>query len=234
MTLSLIIDILIVLFLALGGYYGWKAGVLKALVKFVGLIAIAIISFTLKGYLSTIFIKYLPFINLGGVFNELYSINIFVYNALAFLIIFILLYCVLNIILSITGFLNTLLKFTIVWILPSKILGAIVGVLEAWVFILLALFVLAQIPYTTSSIYASNIAPAMMKYTPLIGPFVEKTANSMEEIYVMVKDGIKEGSIQDLDLQILVKALGSGIVTKDQLNELIDEGKIEYENVSFG
>lgn len=234
MELSLIVDIVIVFLLALGGYHGWKAGVLKALVKFVGLIAIAIVSFSLKGYLSNIMIKYLPFINLGGIFDGLYSINVFVYNAIAFMIIFVLLYCILNIILSITGFLNTLLKFTIIWILPSKILGAIVGVLEAWIFVLLALFVLSQIPYTTKLVYSSNIAPAMMKYTPLIGPFVERTTESMDQIYEMLKEGTKDKTMQELDLQILIRAIGSGIVTKDQLNELIDEEKLDFENVSFG
>ena len=231
--MSLLIDIVLVFLLALGGYHGWKAGLLKTLVKFVGIVAITIIALSLKDYLSAFLMKILPFFNFSG-YQDLLSINIFIYNALSFVVIFILLYCLLNIILSITGFLNTLLKFTVIWILPSKILGAIVGVLEMYIFILALLFVLAQFPLSTNYVYTSNIAPAMLKYTPIVGTFISQTSQSMMQINEILKEDNKDKTTQELDLQILTRALSSGIISKDLLQELIDEEKLDFKNVSFG
>lgn len=231
--MSIVLDIIIIGLLALGGIIGWKAGVLKSLVKLVGLISITILALTFKGSLASFLMDFLPFANLGGAFDGLLSINIFIYNAISFIIIFILLYCLLNIVLSITGFLDTLLKFTVVWILPSKILGAIVGVFEYWLFILVLVFTLAQFPISSDFVYTSNIAPVMMKYTPIIGPLVRTTANSMDQINELLKnnDGLTE---RELDLQILTRALSSGIISKDQLNRLIEEEKLDFKNVAFG
>ena len=231
--MSLVIDIIIVFLLALGGLLGWKAGVLKTLVKFVGLVAITIIAFSLKNVLSTFLMQTFPFFNYPG-FTDLLSINIFVYNAISFILIFVLLYCLLNIVLSITGFLNTLLKFTVIWILPSKILGAVFGVLEMYLFIFVALFVLAQIPFTSNIALAGNIPTVMMKHTPIVGPFVTRTASSMAHINEIMKEDNKDKTTQDLDLQILTRALGAGIISKDLLQELIEDEKLDFKNVSFG
>lgn len=231
--MSLIIDIIIVFLLALGGLLGWKAGVLKTVVKFVGLLAITIISLSLKNILSAFLMKTFPFFNFPG-YNDMLSINIFIYNAISFILIFVLLYCLLNIVLAITGFLNTLLKFTVIWILPSKILGAVFGVLEMYLFILIAFFVLAQVPFTTNFVYTSNIAPVMMKYTPIVGPFVSRTSASMAQINEIMKQDNKDKTTQDLDLQILTRAISSGIISKDLLKELIEDEKLDFKNVSFG
>lgn len=231
--MSIVIDILIVAFLALGGYAGWKAGILKTLVKFVGIVAIIILALSFKGTVVAILFKYLPFFNYGGSYASLYSINIFVYNAIAFLIIFVLLYCLLSIILSVTGFLNTLLNLTIVWILPSKILGAIVGVLSAWVYLVAAIYILGQLPLTAGIIYESNVAPKMVEYTPLINKMASKTTDGMQEIYKLLKDN-KDEDKDTLDLQILTKAMAAGIITQEQFESLILDEKIKLDNVMFG
>ncbi len=232
--MGIIIDILIVGFLVLGGYAGWKAGILKALIKFVGVVAVIILSLTLKDYIVAVLFKFLPFINYGGIFDELYSINIFVYNAIAFLIVFIVLYCILSIILSVTGFINTILNLTIIWILPSKILGMIVGVLSAWVYIVAVIYILGQLPFTANFIYESNMAPKMVSYTPVINNLASKTTDGMKEIYDALKDSDDSTSKEALDLQILTKAMSAGLITKEQFDSLILDEKLKLDNVMFG
>ena len=79
-----IVDILIIVFLLLGTYAGWRKGLIKSLVNFVGLIAVVILSFYLKTYIANFLIDKLPFFNFAG-FDGLSSVNILVYNVIAFI-----------------------------------------------------------------------------------------------------------------------------------------------------
>ena len=141
--MSTVIDVLLVVFIALGTYAGFRKGLIKSLVSFIGLIAIIIISYSFRYTLAEFLIDKLPFFNFAG-FEGLTSLNILIYNVIAFIVIFVLLYCALNIVLAVTGFIDTLLKFTVIWVIPSKIGGAIIGFLESWAFVFLLLFVLAS------------------------------------------------------------------------------------------
>lgn len=234
--MSLVVDIAIIALLALGAYKGWRAGVLKSLVKFVGLVAIVILSFTFKDYLANFLMDIVPFYNYGGLFDEIYSINIFVFNGLSFLVIFILLYCLLSIVISITGFIDTLLKFTVIWVIPSKVAGAIVGVLENWVFVLVILSVFAQLTFSAPAVYSSNLAPIIMEKTPIVGKLMKSTSESMKKIYTTLEEAKddKEMTREALDIKVLQQAIGSGLITTEKATELMEIGKLPFENVLFG
>ena len=76
---STVVDVLIVVLLLLGTYAGWRKGLIKSLVNFVGLITVVILSFYFKTYLANFLIDTLPFFNFAGL-NGLSSINILIYN----------------------------------------------------------------------------------------------------------------------------------------------------------
>ena len=137
--MKILLDIIILLIIILGTLAGVKKGLLKTLVGVVGLVAIVIISYTLRLPLANFLIDTLPFFEFGGVIEGLTSLNVLIYNVIAFIVIFVLLYCVLNIVIALTGFIDTLLKFTVIWIIPSKIGGGILGFIESWVFVYLVL-----------------------------------------------------------------------------------------------
>ena len=84
--LSTVVDILIIIFLLLGTYAGWRKGLIKSLVNFVGLITVVILSFYFKTYLANFLIDTLPFFNFAGL-NGLSSINILIYNIISFVLI---------------------------------------------------------------------------------------------------------------------------------------------------
>lgn len=234
--MGIVIDIILLAFIALGTYLGTRKGLIKTAVSFVGLVAIVIISYTLKSYLANFLIDFLPFFNFGGALEGLTSLNILIYNIISFVVIFVLLYCFLNIILSLTGFIDTLLKFTVIWIIPSKIGGAILGLLEAWVFLFLAVFVVSQFSFTNSFIEESKISNFMLNHTPIIGTYLSNATMAIDDIY----EGIKEyredetKTTKDLNLFILQKEIYYGFVSKDKARELMDIGKIDVGNVLFG
>ena len=77
-----IVDIIIIVALLLGAISGFIRGFFKQTVMFVGTIIVVILSFILKNPLSLILYKNLPFFKFGG----LTSLNILMYEILAFII----------------------------------------------------------------------------------------------------------------------------------------------------
>lgn len=228
------VDILIIVFLLLGTYAGWKRGLIKSLVNFVGLIAVVILSFYLKTYIANLLIDKLPFFNFAG-FDGISSINILIYNVISFIFVFIILYCILNIIISITGFIDMLLKFTVIWIIPSKILGALVGFLESWVYIYLVIFVLSAFNGTSNYIMESKTATFILDKTPLVNNVFSSAYGSIKDIYEIINDFEHKDNknTKDLNLSILQIEIANNLITKEKAQELVDKGKIDLGDIKF-
>lgn len=233
--MSIVVDIIIIIFILLGMYGGWRRGLIKSIVNLVGLIAVIIIAYSLRYSVAEFLIDNMPFFNYLG-FEGLTTINILVYNMLAFIVIFVLLYCALNIIIALTGFIDTLLKFTVIWILPSKIGGAIVGFLETWVFIFVLLFALQSFNMTANWIIDSKVSNVILNHTPVLGNYLYGATNAARDIYSNINgyDKNDKSKITDLNLYILQTEISYGLITKEKAQELIDIGKVSVGDVTFG
>lgn len=232
--MNTLVDILIVVFIALGAWAGWKRGLIKSLVNLIGLIAVLVISYSLRIPLANFLIDKMPFFS----FNGLTALNILIYNVLAFIFLFIILYCILNIIIAITGFIDTLLKFTVIWILPSKIGGAIVGFVEAWVFVFVIVFVLASFNVTSNWIINSKASNIILDHTPVIGGYLSGMSNSAREIYKTIEDfGALDvndkDAVKSLNLQILVTLVNYDVISDEKQKELTETGKIDLGTVQI-
>ncbi len=227
--MSTVVDIILIVFIALGTYAGWRRGLIKSLVNLIGLVAVLIISYSLRVPVANFLIDKLPFLP----FNGLTSLSILIYNILAFVFIFIILYCVLNIILSITGFIDTLLKFTVIYILPSKIGGAIVGFLEAWVFAFLVVFVLSSFSITAHLIEGSKVTNILLTHTPVISNYVSDFSNSAKEIYKTINTDITANNVKSLNFDVLMTLVNYNIITPEKAKELVDTGKLDLGDVQF-
>ena len=82
-----IVDAVIILFLLLGTVIGFKQGVLKKTVSYIGLIVIIILSFSLKNYVSVFMYENLPFFNFWGLLTGLEILNVILYELIAFFLI---------------------------------------------------------------------------------------------------------------------------------------------------
>lgn len=231
--MSIVLDIVLVLFVILGTYMGVRKGLIKSLVSFVGLVAIVIISYTMRMPLANFLIDHLPFFNFGGVLEGLTALNILIYNILAFVVIFIILYCVLNIVIAVTGFIDTLLKFTIIWVIPSKIGGAIVGFLETWIFLFLALFVFSQFSFSHNLVNDSKVAGIIINNTPVIGKFLGGAVDASKGIYAEIEKYAKleDKNTDTLNLKILEIQVNYGLITAEKANDLMAINKLSLENV---
>ena len=181
------IDIIIVLILLMGAVVGFKRGVIKSAVTFIGAIVVIILAFYLKNPVSKLMYTYLPFFNFAGDFEGLTVLNIVIYEALAFVIVYVILMSILQILISVTGVIEKVLNFTIVLGIPSKLLGALFGFFETYLFVFVALFLLSQIPVTNAYIKDSFVADKIANSSPILSGISENYYKAFEEI-ISIKD----------------------------------------------
>lgn len=228
-----IVDIVAILALLLGAFLGYKKGAISSLVHLIGLLAIVIVAYQFKDKLADIFIKYLPFFNFGGNLKDLYALNFLLYEGVAFIVIFVLLYCLLNILLNLSGFIDLLLKVTIIFDLPSKIVGAILGAVQAIIYIFVISFTLLTIGQTQGVVMDSTISRGIVERTPIVNMVFRTGIGAAENVYLSVekyKPG-EEGKMMEVNLEIIRSLIKYEVVSSGLVNECINNGKLRMENV---
>lgn len=221
-----IVDIIILAILATFALIGFKRGVLKSLVAFVGFILIVCLAYIFKDILGNIMILDLPFIKFSIAGGSV-IMNIVLYQTIAFLIILILLGIVYKILLAITGIVEKILKLTIILGIPSKILGLIVGILEGIIIVYLLLFFAVQ-PYIKMDILDnSNFAKTILNKTPILSSFSENTLVIINE----VDEAVKNKDEVDFDLKLTDLILKRKVVSPEIMQKLVDSKKIEIDGI---
>lgn len=223
-----IFDVGIILFLCMGFIVGWKNGVIKELVSFVGIIIVFIISYQLKGIIGNVLCKVLPFLKFKGVLEGLSSMNILLYQAIAFLIVFSLLLGIYALLVSISKFFQKLVNFTIILLLPSKILGGIVGVIKTWL-VLFAILVVLIVPFHSFPFFNnSSLVNKVLNETPILNKAVEPFTSATEDIYSLAKlVSKKQITTNEANLRSIDAMLKYKIVDKKTIEDLRNYRKID-------
>jgi len=223
-----IIDIIIVLFLLMGALVGFKRGVIKSATMFIGAIVVIILSYALKNPVSKILYSFLPFFNFAGDFEGLTVLNIIIYEAIAFVLVYVVLMSLLQVLIKVTGGIEKILKFTIILGIPSKLLGALFGIIESYLFVFVALFLLLQIPATNSYIKESKLAFPIVNSSPVLSNITEEYYKAFEEIISLKDQNLNNKDEYNLkSLDILLKY---DVVKKDAVKSLLESGKLVIPN----
>lgn len=217
-----IYDIIIICFLILFGLIGFKRGFFKSFISCVGFILVIVLAYMFKNIVGDFFVLNLPFISFKNFLGGASTLNIILYQAIAFLLMLIILGIVYKIIIAITGIFEKILKMTIILGIPSKILGLIFGVLEGYVILYLIIFFLHQ-PFIKFDIYnESDYSKQILEKTPVISDFANQSLSIINEI----KDLSEIKDNNELDLQIANLILKDKVVSKNVMQKLVDKGKI--------
>lgn len=225
-----ILDSIIILFLLMGALVGFKRGVIKSATMFVGAIIVIFLSYSLKNPVSKILYSIFPFFRFAGDFEGLTVLNILIYEAIAFALVFIILMSILQILIKVTGGIEKILKFTIVLGIPSKLLGAIFGLFESFLFVFVALFLVSQIPSTNEWVTESLFADKIINSSPILSNISKEYYKAFEEII-----SIKDQNLHDKDeynLKCLDILLKYGIVKKEAVEKLLENKKLEIPNAN--
>lgn len=227
-----IIDIIIILFLILGAYIGFKQGFTKSLVSFLGILFVSIIAYFLKNPVSEFLMSFCPFFNFGGIIKGVTVLNIAVYEIIAFILVFSILMIALKVLLLATGILETILKFTIILGIPSKILGSIVGIIKHYVIIFFVLYFLSMPNFVdVEFIKNSNYREPILKNTPLLSNVAESTLKVLDEFKGLSDKYTDTENSNEFNLETLDLFLKYKVVTVDTVKKLENNGKIDIKGM---
>ncbi len=222
------VDSILILFLLLGAVLGFKKGAIKSLVALIGTIVVVVVAYYLKNPIAELLLDYCPFLKFGGAWTGLVTLNILLYEAIAYLLVFVLLSSILSLLIKVSGILETILKMTIILGIPSKIIGAVLGFLEALVFSFIVLFVLLQINATSKMVSDSTLARSIIDKTPIIGHMVNDTYKAIQDINKL-QDKYKNDSNKDAyNAEILTIMLKYEVVTPEVTQKLINSEKLDF------
>ena len=222
------LDFIIILLLLSFFLIGFKRGVIREAVHLVGIIIVFVASYQLKGFVGDNLCLYGPFLHFTGVLENISSFNIFMYQTIAFLLVFSILLGVYAILCKTSQIIQKIVNLTIILILPSKILGGIIGVIKGWLIIFVGLIFL-MLPFGNSEmIRNSTLTNTILYKTPFISSYTEKLNSSIDEIYdVIYQTSKKKLSKEVADAKCLDILLKYKMVSKETVKELINKEKID-------
>ena len=222
-----LIDIIVVLFILMGGIVGFKKGFFNQTVSFIGFLLVLILAFLLKNEIATFLCLNFPFFSFGGLFTGITILNILLYEVIAFIILVIVFWIIFKVILFVTKLFEKLLKFTVILGVPSKILGALVGIIEYYIIAFIVLFCLNQPTFTSINLKDSSIGMFILHKTPVLNRVIDNTLNAVDEIYSITESYDDKDSNTGLNEETLDILFKYKLVDIDTLEKLIEKDKID-------
>lgn len=224
-----ILDIAIILILAMSAIIGFKRGAIKEVVSLIGIIVVFVVAFCFKGVLGNVLCKWLPFFHFSGSLEGIDVLNILLYQLLAFLIIYSLLFSVYMVVVKISGIVQKLVHMTIILWLPSKLIGAVVAFITGYVMVFVVLLALL-IPLKNSDVFLdSKFANYMVYETPVLASSSRSISDSINEVYLLGEDlakgtiGKNEANLQTLDVLLKYKIVRSKTVRQLIVLDKLDD-----------
>ncbi|MBE6144454.1 MAG: CvpA family protein [Firmicutes bacterium] len=226
-----IVDIIIIIFLAFGALIGFRRGFTKQLISSIGLLAVVILAFIFKNPVSTLLYENLPFFKFGGIFKGVTVLNILIYEVIAFFLVLAILMIILKILLFISGIFERFLNMTILLGIPSKILGAVLGILENFIIAFIVLYILTLPIFNIKGLEDSKIKNTILKKTPILSTQIDKSIKVIDE-FVELKNKYETAvdpvgfNLEALDLLLEYK-----ITTVSSVEKLLEQDKLQMTGV---
>lgn len=226
-----IIDIIIILILLMGGVIGFKNGVIRQTVSFVGFFIVVILSYFLKDFVSVILYKFVPFFSFSGSLAGVTTLNILIYEVIAFLLVYVILMAIYHFIVRVTRIVETILKFTVILGIPSKLLGMVVGFIETYIMVFIGLYCLSLPIFQIPMMNESGVRNTILNHTPGLSSAVSTSLNVVNE-FADLKEKYKDTTNKnELNKETLDLFLKYNVVRYDTAKELVDSGKLKIDGV---
>ena len=225
-----LIDAGIIILLLTGLVVGFKRGVIHETVSAVSFFASIVIAFLFKNMISELLYTYLPFFKFGGVIKGVTVLNLVLYEVIAFLIALSIVVVLFRIVIMITKVIEKFLKFTLILGIPSKILGAVVGVIESYMWIFIILYIVS-LPLFSFDLSGSKYRTKILEQTPILSSFTDEYMDVVDE-FTDLKDKYNDSSnATEFNKETLDLLLKYDIVTIDSVDQLIEDDKLKIDNI---
>ena len=218
--------LIILILLIIGGIVGFKRGATRELISLVGIFLVLILSFLLKNPISVFLYKHLPFFNFAGSIRGITVLNILLYEFIAFLAVFTILYLVLRLLLLFSNMFEKVIDTTILLGIPSKIIGAILGVLEVYVYIFLIILIMKSPLFNSKIVNDSYICNQILK-TPVLSKVSDKSIRVLDQIIDLKEEYQYHTDRQEFNQKALDIMIENKVITKENAQSLIDKGKLK-------
>lgn len=227
-----LVDILIVVYIIIGGMVGFRQGFTKSVLNFAGIVLIILLSFLLKNPVSNVFMNVFPFIPFSGLIKGVTVLNIALYELLAFAFVFGILTIIFKILINTSSIIEKILNFTIVLGIPSKLLGLVVGLLRNYIIVFFVMYYLA-LPnfYDVSLVKDSKLKDPILKYTPVLSDVANDALSVLDEFKGIAKKYENTDSSNEFNLETLDIFLKYKVTTVENVKDLVKKGKIKIDGI---
>ena len=218
-----ILDIIIIVLFIIAAIGGYKKGIIKEIISFIGAIIIFIISYKLKGITGDFLCTILPFI-----VEDIVTINIVLYQIIGFFVTFGILTFIFNMFLGLIKVFDDLLEKIKILSIPLKIIGAVVSVLQMYLAVFIML-IIVMIPFRNSDFVKNSMFTEKIVYeTPVLSEKSKKMIVVLEEIMSLDKEiSDKNITVNEGNLKIIELLLKYDMVDKETILDLYNNGKIK-------
>ena len=138
---------------------------------------------------------------------------------------------ILKILLFISGMFERFLNMTILLGIPSKILGAILGIVENVIIAFIVLYILTLPIFNIKGLEQSKIKNTILTKTPILSTQIDKSIKAIDE-FVELKDKYETAvdpvgfNLEALDLLLEYK-----ITTVSSVEKLLEQDKLQMTGV---
>lgn len=228
-----VLEILVIGSILIGAIVGFKRGFTKQLISFLGFFVILVLAFILKNNISVYMYENFPFFPFGGLLKGVTVLNIAVYEFIAFFLVLGLLGIVLKVLLMASGVFESILKLTVILSIPSKILGALVGIIQGYVMSFIIIYLLTLPLFNVSFINNSFLKDMILNRTPLLSSYVEESYKVFEEFSTIKEKYNGTSNPKEFNLDTLRLFLKYNLVTVESIEKLIEKGKIDIDKTEL-
>lgn len=225
-----IIDIVVILFILLCVISGLRRGVIKETVDVVGTILTLILSFSLMGSVAGIFYKFMPFLSLGLLGISLSTLNILVYQIIAFAIVYLIINGIFRLVVSLTKVVDKLVSSLLIFNTASSILGGIVGLISGYLFCFVILTIISVPLADNAYFHEAKSTNIILKNTPVLTNLSKNLNNTTTDIYTLTtkisKDPNKVANSNQYNLEMLDIMLKYNIVSTNTIESLREQNKL--------
>lgn len=223
-----VFDIVIILLILTFGILGWKKGVIKELISLVGIILVFVLAYTFKEEIGNILCKYFPFFQFSGNIKGLVSLNVLIYQLIGFFVIYSVLYAVYSIILKASSVIQKLVNLTFVLLIPSKIAGAIIGLVKGYIVMFVALLVIVGPCKNLGFSIEGKVIDKILYDTPVLSSYTKDTTSAITDIYTLAADlTTKKLTTNEANVQMIDTMLKYKMVSKKTIEQLIVLEKLD-------
>ncbi len=228
-----LVDLIIIVLLVMGALVGFKRGLIRQLLSLCGTIIAAVLAFLFKTPLAQLLCEYLPFFSFKGVLAGLSVLNLFVYEVIAFLIILAIFVGLLQVLIFLSNILEKIVSMTIIFALPSKLAGAVFGVLENYIVVFIILYIVSLPFFNIDIIRGSELRDPIVTKTPILNKLAEKSVEVGTEIANLVDKYKIEEDKNQYNLDTLDVLLKYNITKVETVDRLVEKNKIQLVNIDL-